>query len=169
VKDPSAKFESDLADILSGADFAVLSFAEELAGDLIDATPVDTGRARSNWRAVAGPGSLGRTPTNTLAPYAPGRKLGLSETANASAAKAAVAKAIQTAANDILAVRGLKGRAGKAPPTARIFNNTSYIGMLNYAGSSPQAPPLFVESALAKLLAKNPLVAGKVSRGRRRR
>ncbi len=42
-----------------------------------EATPVDTGRARSNWQANAG------SPENTsLDPYAPGEKLGRGETEN---------------------------------------------------------------------------------------
>lgn len=48
-----------------------------------DATPVDTGLARSNWR-----GSLNVPAPGTIPPYAPGIKLGIGEGANALAAKA---------------------------------------------------------------------------------
>lgn len=50
---------------------------------VVDRTPVDTGKARSNWRA-----SLGASiPGEAREPYAPGKHLGIRETANANAVK----------------------------------------------------------------------------------
>jgi hypothetical protein len=68
-----------------------VTFANQLAktagkaiGDtLVDTTRVDTGEARSNWRASLNVALSGKIPA-----YAPGNKLGIGERANASAAKA---------------------------------------------------------------------------------
>lgn len=80
-------------------------------------TPVDTGRARSNWRVSVGSASRG-----TIDPYAPGRKLGLGEGANA-----------QAAIN-----QGLQALAGSTGGKAiHIGNNVHYIGKLEN-GHSPQ-------------------------------
>ena len=53
-----------------------------IGATLVDTTRVDTGKARSNWRAT-----LNVPATGTIPPYAPGNKLGVSEMANASGAK----------------------------------------------------------------------------------
>ena len=91
------------------------------------ATPVDTGRARSNWIVTTGAPSGG-----TRGPFSPGSKLGLGEVGNASAAIA-------------------EGRAvinSKAPKQAIfISNNVNYIAELNN-GSSRQAPKNFVNRAV---------------------
>lgn len=91
------------------------------------ATPVDTGRARSNWVV-----SVGRPVLAAIEPYAPGKKLGIGETANARAALE-------------------QGRAALAAPGEKsrvyITNNVQYIGMLN-DGHSTQAPAGFVENAV---------------------
>lgn len=92
------------------------------------ATPVDTGRARSNWRV-----SLGSPPTGVIEPYAPGAKLGIGENANAAAA-------IAQAAGQVA-----QRREGQ---DIWISNNVPYIGLLN-EGSSRQAPASFVEQAVA--------------------
>lgn len=57
---------------------------------VVDFTPVDTGLARSNWQA-----SL-NSPAPLRAPYAAGTRLGIGETANASAAKAQQKQIIQS-------------------------------------------------------------------------
>jgi hypothetical protein len=97
---------------------------------LVLATPVDTGRARSNWRA-----EVGGAPSGTIQPYSPGDKLGIGEQANAAAA-------MQQAAGQV---------AGWRPSSEVplfISNNVDYIGKLN-EGSSKQAPANFVEQAIA--------------------
>lgn len=93
-------------------------------------TPVDTGLARSNWLV-----SVGKERTDVIVPYAPGKKLGLGETANAQ-------KAIEQG-NAII---------GKRQDGQNIFitNNVHYIGMLN-TGSSQQAPSNFVERAILEV------------------
>lgn len=101
---------------------------------LIDSTPVDTGEARSNWIV-----SLGVPIRGTIAPYVPypkfskGNGQGIAETANAERAKA-------RAEGPLKAVRPGQSLV--------IQNNVEYIGLLN-AGSSTQAPALFVEMAVA--------------------
>lgn len=88
------------------------------------ATPVDTGRARSNWLV-----SVGVPRGEVIEPYSPGNKLGLGESDNANAAlnQARAAVAIRPEGLPIF-----------------IVNNVDYIGLLNN-GSSKQAPANFVE------------------------
>ncbi len=64
-------------------DRIVKNAATEFGSKVVDATRVDTGKARSNWRA-----SLGRAISGAARkPYAPGEKLGIGETANRQAVK----------------------------------------------------------------------------------
>jgi hypothetical protein len=87
-------------------------------------TPVDKGVARSNWRVGIG------APTRSVIPaYAPGRKLGISETANARAAIAAGNARIN-------AVRGVSGRG--LTTSIYISNHTDYIGGLESGRISTQ-------------------------------
>lgn len=90
-------------------------------------TPVDTGRARSNWIA-----SIGLPATEEREPYAPGEKLGRGEGANAQAAIAQAQAEILTR------------RMGQ---DIYISNNLPYIGRLD-EGSSAQAPANFVAKAI---------------------
>lgn len=60
----------------------VQAAARGIGETVVDTTPVDTGLARSNWQA-----SL-NAPAPLRPPYSAGVKLGISETANSSAAKA---------------------------------------------------------------------------------
>lgn len=90
-------------------------------------TPVDTGRARSNWLV-----GVGSSPTQTIEPYAPGTKLGKGEGANANAAIAQGAGAIATR---------------KPEQDIFISNNLDYISKLN-DGFSAQAPAGFVQKAI---------------------
>lgn len=94
---------------------------------IVLATPVDTGRARSNWIV-----SVGCTSVNTISPYSEGKALGLAETVNAQGA----------IAQGVSAVSSRK-------PGQNIFisNNLSYIGDLNN-GTSLQAPKNFVKIAV---------------------
>lgn len=102
-----------------------------LAADqaVVFSTPVDKGVARSNWRV-----SLNRPVTDTVAAYAPGENLGISETANA-----------QAAINQGQTV--ISQRRDMQP--IYISNNLPYIGALN-AGSSRQAAAGFVEAAVTE-------------------
>lgn len=91
------------------------------------ATPVDTGRARSNWIAQGG-----YPARQTVDPYAPGTGLGRSEGANAQAALEQGRAAIESARPGI---------------DLYISNNLPYIKKLN-EGHSAQAPAGFVEKAI---------------------
>jgi hypothetical protein len=97
--------------------------------ELVLETPVDTGRARSNWIV-----SLQAPVLSEREPYAPGQKLGRGERANAQAA-------IDQGA----------GRIVVAAPGQTIFisNNVRYIGRLN-DGWSAQAPAGFVQGAVMR-------------------
>lgn len=96
-------------------------------------TPVDTGRARSNWLVSVDTPFVG-----VIDAYSPGEGLGIGESANASRALSQGRGAI--------AVR---------QPGQSIFiqNNVAYIGALN-DGTSAQAPRMFVETAIMEGLAQ---------------
>lgn len=98
--------------------------------ELVLATPVDTGKARSNWIvAVDGPFNA------VIPPYAPGRFLGRGERANANAA--------------IAQGKGPIGRFdARVNRSVHISNNTPYIGVLNTRVHSLQTAPGFVERSL---------------------
>lgn len=97
---------------------------------VVKATPVDTGVARSNWVAA-----LNTPARGVRGAYAPGSKLGLGEGANAQAAMDQ-AKGVTS-----------QFKAGENQ-TIWISNNTPYISILNSSGTpSQQASPNFVETA----------------------
>lgn len=100
--------------------------------ELVLETPVDTGRARSNWIV-----SLGAPVLDAREPYAPGEKLGKGERRNAQAAieQGTVRIALSKPGQDIY-----------------ISNNVDYIGRLN-DGSSAQAPSGFVQAAVTRAAA----------------
>lgn len=100
---------------------------------LVNNTPVDKGVARSNWRIGLG------IPTRAIIDaYAPGRNLGIGETANASAAIGA----------GLARINSVRGRAGVGLTTAIFITNaTPYIQRLN-AGYSKQAAAGFIERAV---------------------
>lgn len=93
----------------------------------VDDTPVNTGRARSNWIVTLGKPWAGYNP-----PFAPGTMLGKGEKANAGAVKV-MGAAVVTARQEGTSVF--------------ITNNAPYIGLLNQ-GKSPQSPPGFIEAAI---------------------
>lgn len=94
-------------------------------------TPVDTGQARSNWRGFSGLNA----PSNVIEPYAPGEKLGISETANLEAANAQVRRAAMN----------WKPSSGKR---FLIFNNWPLISDLN-AGTISKQGSFFIEAGIA--------------------
>lgn len=94
---------------------------------VVVATPVDTGRARSNWQV-----EIGSMPTSTIEPYSPG-------TAGSTAGANSQAAIDQAAAKIAL------HRTGQE---IHVTNNLDYIGDLN-SGKSPQAPPSYVQEAIA--------------------
>lgn len=100
--------------------------------ELVLETPVDTGRARSNWQV-----SLGSALTTEREPFAPGEGLGKGEGANAAGALAQ--------GQDRIGAR-------KSEQDIYIQNNVSYIGNLN-DGTSAQAPAGFVQAAIKRAVA----------------
>ena len=115
--------------IRKGVSKLVQEVAQGIGNTLVDATPVDTGLARSNWRAtLSGPAS------GTIPAYSPGNALGLGEGANASAAKGQQ--------NSVIKRFDIKKHSN-----IFITNNIPYIGLLE-AGSSGQAPGGMVKLAL---------------------
>lgn len=107
----------------------VKQVAKAIGATVIDTTKVDTGLARSNWRAT-----LNAPAAGTIPPYSPGNKLGKSESANANAAKAQQKQVI----NQFNAAKNTG---------VFITNNVRYIGVLNDGGKN-HAPGLMVQQAL---------------------
>jgi hypothetical protein len=102
--------------------------------EVVSSTPVDTGLARSNWIVSAG------TPVSlVIPPYSPGSRLGVAESQNAAAAISAGQEVIDGTSPNVT--------------TYYVQNNVPYIGELN-AGSSKQAPALFVEKGVQAGMAK---------------
>lgn len=110
----------------------VIEVAIDVAHNVIRSTPVDTGRARSNWVP-----KVGSPPSHTRNPFAPGRHLGIGENGNARAAL--------TNAQTVFATRKPGGGA------LYLKNNLPYIARLN-EGYSKQAPSGFVQSSIATAL-----------------
>lgn len=96
-------------------------------------TPVDTGKARSNWRV-----GIGAPTSAEIDPYVPGRKLGIGERANAAATIAAGNRRIDTSS---------PGRGNRLGLAIYISNNVRYIDKLN-SGSSLQHPGGFIDMAI---------------------
>ena len=114
------------ADVTRGITKLAREVAKGIGATVVDTTRVDTGLARSNWRAtIAAPAS------GIIPPYSAGNKLGLSETANANAAKAQQKQAIE------------RFDAAKHS-SIFITNNVPYIGFLN-DGTNVRAPDLMVQ------------------------
>jgi len=121
----------------------VQDVAKGIGATVVDTTKVDTGLARSNWRAT-----INAPASGTIPAYSPGNKLGISETANANAAKAQQKQAIE------------RFNASKHV-SIFITNNIRYIGALNN-GSPVHAPGLMVEQGLQTGRAILQAKAGKV-------
>lgn len=118
--------------IENGSTVLVKKVAKKALRTLVRSTPVDTGEARSNWRV-----GIGAPTRSVIEPYAPGKKLGIGETANAAAAIAAGVARINSLPK------------GPLKTSVYISNNTRHINLLN-EGRSNQAPAGFVDAALAE-------------------
>ena len=113
---------------------ALHDVADTLAVNLVRATPVASGRARSNWLA-----SVGAEVDRVLEPYFP---LPNPETPDPSKfTETANAQAAIDAAREVLA------SVPPAPETVYIQNSVEYIGLLN-DGASAQTPKNFVRLAI---------------------
>ena len=118
------------ADITRGITRLAQNVAKGIGATVVDTTRVDTGMARSNWRATIDAPAAGIIP-----PYSPGNHLGISETANANAAKAQQKSVIE------------RYDASKRP-SIFITNRVPYIGYLNN-GTPKLAPGLMVQQGFA--------------------
>lgn len=113
-------------DVVDGANVTARRCALAVDAAVVLGTPVDTGRARSNWQV-----QIGSSIDTSIEPYAPGAQ-GSTGGKNAQAAI--------DQAKAVIATR-------KAGQDIHITNNLAYIGKLN-DGSSAQAPAGFVEAAV---------------------
>jgi len=105
--------------ITHGVSTLVQEVAIGIGATVVDTTRVDTGKARSNWRATLD------TPANgVIPPYSPGNNLGIGETANANAAKAQQKQVIRR-------FSAVKQRS------IFITNRVPYIETLNSKGTAP--------------------------------
>jgi len=112
--------------VAEGADALVRKVALAADQAVVMGTPVDTGRARSNWIA-----SVGSPASAVIDAYAPG-EAGSTEAANTQAAMDQAASVIS---------------GYDAGEEIHITNNLPYIQRLN-DGYSAQAPANFVEQAV---------------------
>jgi len=115
--------------ITKGVSKLVQDVAKGIGATVVDTTKVDTGAARSNWRA-----SISAPASGIIPPYAPGVKLGIGEGANSSAAKAQHKQVMERF--DATRNRSIF-----------ITNNIPYIGVLNN-GDSLHAPGKMVQLGL---------------------
>ena len=112
-------------------------------------TPVDTGQARSNWRGS----SAANAPTDVIEAYAPGTKLGISETANLASANAQVARA------------ATRWKATSGRPFF-IFNNWPLISDLNAGNISTQGS-FFLQAGIGHWSAQIRRIKGWMTRNGR--
>lgn len=121
------KMNAHGARVAYNADQLVRRVALAVDATVVIATPVDTGRARSNWQAAIGGPVSGFMPEA----YVPGKE-GSTGAANVQAAT--------DQARGVIA-------GYKAGQTIHITNNLDYIGALN-RGTSAQAARGFVQTAI---------------------
>lgn len=123
-------------EFLRNATLFVQTAAQTFQEQVVEDTPADTGKARSNWVA-----SVGSPVEEVREPYAPGNKLGIGESANKAAAIAqaeGVIKEFDATGDKVL----------------YIANNVPYIGYLNDPSTtnrpSGQSIANFIQLALQK-------------------
>ena len=126
--DFSRRIKKRAFDIEKEVNKAVRQVALVADRELVLSTPVDTGRARSNWFV-----NLNSPNRQIFEPYVPGEK---GSTASSNS-QAAIDQAVLTI---------FKRQIGQ---DIYISNNLDYIGKLN-EGSSAQAPAQFVEAAVQR-------------------
>jgi len=126
------------SDIENGGTRLVKATSVRALKSLVRNTPADKGVARSNWRV-----GIGAPTRSVIGAYAPGSKLGINESANASAAIAAGRARINS----------VRGTSGGLTTAIYITNAAPYIGRLN-SGYSGQAPAGFIEIALLEAKAE---------------
>jgi hypothetical protein len=136
IEDAGVGFLKRKNEFLRNATLFVQTAARTFQEQVVEDTPVDTGRARSNWVA-----SEGSPFDGVIEPYAPGSGLGRGEGANKEAAIAQAEGIIQ----------GFVAREGGV---LYIANNVPYIGYLNDPSTtnkpSHQSYENFIQLALQK-------------------
>lgn len=118
--------------VRSNADELVRDVAEGILATVVSDTPVDEGRARSNWQV-----NLNGPATGTRNPYVPGKK--------GSTGLENIIAAIEMGTSKIEEYRGGQ--------EIHITNNLDYIQDLN-DGASRQAPPGYVQEAVLEAIGK---------------
>lgn len=134
LNDFARRIRLHAARVQPGADEAVIAAATGVVTELVESTPIDTGRAISNWGAT-----LGTQPI----PYRPAAVPG----SKGSTRQATIAEALGRMLRVIQGYRS-GGRKGDGR-SINIVNGAPYIGRLN-AGSSSQAPAGFIEAAIQR-------------------
>ncbi len=136
IEDAGVGFLKRKNEFLRNATLFVQTAARTFQEQVVEDTPVDTGKARSNWVASEGSPFGG-----VIGPYAPGSNLGRGESGNKDAAIAQ--------ADGII-----KGFVASEGAVLYIANNTPYIGYLNDPSAtdkpSTQSFPNFIQLALQK-------------------
>jgi Bacteriophage HK97-gp10, putative tail-component len=128
LKDFAERINRIAVRVEEGGDDVVRKAAMAVDQAVVSATPVDTGRARSNW--IAG---VDHAPEGTVEPHVPGKD----GATGAQNTEASIAAATQVIA----------GYDGDTNAEIHITNNLPYIGELN-RGSSAQAPAHYVEDGV---------------------
>lgn len=116
-------------------DVLIRDLATKAGRAAVENTRVDTGLARSNWRA-----SLDVPAVGVIPPYAPGSKLGIGEGANAAGAinqQQSVIRAFTTKRNKSI----------------HLTNNVDYIGVLNNGGPNV-SPAMMAQRAVQEAQAR---------------
>lgn len=126
LRDFSKRMEQLAKDMAVNTDLLVKRVAVDVDAAIVIATPVDTGRARSNWQV-----SIDQAHTTEIRPYHPGIK----RSTEGQNTRAAIEHAKQ-----VISTR----KQGQA---IHITNNLHYIGRLN-DGYSAQAESGFVQHAI---------------------
>lgn len=117
--------------ILTAADNLVGHLAQAILEAIVVDTPIDTGRAKSNWIV-----KVGRASGDTREAFVPGKKG-------------------STRAENVIATLEMGSQAlaaYKHGSTVHITNNLDYINDLNDGTISRQAPPDYVQKAILEVL-----------------
>lgn len=123
----SKRIKQIAAGVEKNADGMMRKTVITVASSVALRTPVDTGRARSNWQT-----HIGSAPSGLVSAFSKGSK--------GSTAAAGVAQATSSAVQEM-------ERYNNSGSDVYITNNLPYIGRLN-EGSSDQAPVGFIQSAV---------------------
>jgi hypothetical protein len=132
IKRFSVRINKLASNVEQNTTLLVRKVALSIDSTVVMVTPVDTGRARSNWQV-----EIGKKANGTIEPHVPGLE-GSTVGPNTQIALALGAAAIATY---------------KGGETIHLTNNLPYIGALN-RGHSAQAPAGFVESAVLNGIAQ---------------